>query len=371
MSRTRREFLGLAASSLALAPLTRQVLARPVKPEGKSLRILILGGTGFIGPYAVRYARLRGHTVTLFNRGRTNVGLFGDLEKLVGDRNTKVGAGLNVLKGRRWDVCLDNTGYVPRHVRDSAQLLKDAVDHYLFTSTRMVYADFLEPGKTEDAPLSTIDDPTTEEVGPNYGPLKVLCEQEVRRAFGERSTIVRPMGVAGPGDRSDRFTYWPVRVNRGGEVLVPGDFTDPIQYIDVRDLAEFMIHMLEKSIGGTFNISGPASDLSMAEFVHGCRAITNSKVRFTWIPAGFLNERDVRGRRELPVWFPPRIPGETRGPVNHDKAVAQGLRFRPLSLTARDTLDWHLSRPKDQQTLPTRLSPERERDILAAWHAQR
>ncbi len=322
------------------------------------MSLLILGGTGFIGPAVVRHAIQRGHTVTLFNRGRTNTHLFPELEKLVGDRDGQ----LDALKNRTWDVVLDNTGYVPRHVRDSAQLLKGNVGRYLFTSTRQVFADFRAPDKKEDAPK--------ENVGQSYGALKVLCEQAVNEVYGELATIVRPTAVAGPNDRSDRFTYWPVRINRGGEVLAPGTQTDPIQYIDVRDLAEFMIHLIENDVPGAFNAAGPEADLSVAEFLYGCRAITSANVRFTWVPPDFLAEQNVRPRRGMPLWSSPKKKGETRSPVNREKAVAHGLTFRPLAVTARDTLDRYLSKPQDQQRLRTGISAEREADVLAAWRAR-
>jgi len=359
MQYTRRKFLEnsiTAAGALALGPFAIDSLA---KPKTNNLSILVLGGTGFIGPNVVRYAIERGHTVTLFNRGRTNTHLFPEVEKLIGDRNGQ----LDSLKKRQWDVVLDNTGYKPRLVRDSAQLLKGFVGRYLFTSTRQVFADFRAPDKKEDAPK--------ENVGQSYGALKVLCEQEVNDVYGKLATIVRPTAVAGPNDRSDRFTYWPVRINQGGEVLAPGDLTDPIQYIDVRDLAEFMIHLLENDISGAFNAAGPEADLSIAEFLYGCRAITSANVRFTWVPADFLAEHNVQPRRGMPLWISPKIKGETRSPVNRDKAIKHGLKFRPLAVTARDTLDWYLSKPEDKRTLRTGISAPREKEVLRAWHARR
>ena len=367
MPHSRRDFMLLSVGALTLGPFASEMFAATESANRfKNLRILILGGTGFIGPCIVRYAMQRGHTVTLFNRGRTNTHLFPEVEKLVGDREGQ----LDALKKRQWDVVLDNTGYVPRHVRDSAQLLKGSVGRYLFTSTRQVFADFRAPDKKEDAPKATIDDPTSENVGRHYGALKVLCEQAVNEIYGDFATIVRPTAVAGPNDRSDRFTYWPVRINQGGEVLAPGDFTDPIQYIDVRDLAEFMVHLLENGTSGTFNAAGPEADLSIAEFLYGCRAITSANVRFTWVPADFLTEHNVQPRRGMPLWISPKIKGETRSPVNRDKAIANGLKFRPLAVTARDTLDWYLSKPEDQRILRRGISAQRESEVLAEWHAR-
>jgi 2'-hydroxyisoflavone reductase len=353
MPLSRREFIVTAATALPALG------AAPWQTTGpRHLRILVLGGTGFIGPYVVRRALARGHEVTLFNRGRTNTHLFPDLEKLVGDRDGK----LDALRGRSWDAVIDNTGYYPEHVRDSALLLKDAVGHYLFLSSRMVYRDFNAPDKREDAPLK--------ESGDDYGARKVLCEREMLDVYGARGTVVRSTGVAGPQDRSDRFAYWVVRVDRGGVVLAPGAWTDPVQYIDVRDLAEFLVHMIEQGTPGIFNAAGPEADLSIAGLLHGMRAVTSAKARFTWVPAHFLEAQGVRPLRDVPMWTPPHEPGSTAGFVNADKAIAAGLSFRPLAVTARDTLDWFLAKPNDQQTLRRGLSPEREAEILAAWHAQ-
>ncbi|MCH8005884.1 MAG: SDR family oxidoreductase [Planctomycetes bacterium] len=372
MKTTRRQFIGAslaAAGAVSLGSLADQG-ERPQRGgprrKGRSLRILVLGGTGFIGPHLVRHALKRGHTLTLFNRGRTNTHLFPELEKIKGDRDGALGA----LKGRSWDVVIDNTGYVPRHVRDSATLLADACRRYLFTSTRGVYADSLAPDKDENAPMAVLEEPGSEDVSAHYGALKVLCEKEVREVFGRRATIVRPTAVAGPGDRSDRFTYWPVRIDRGGEVLAPGSFTDPVQFIDVRDLAEFMIRLVENNTGGAFNAAGPEADLSIAEFLYGIRGITASDVRFTWVPADVLQMHNVRPRRDMPLWTPPREPGTTKSPINRTKSVANGLTFRPLAVTALNTLTWFKAKPAREQQLRRGLSPKREKQVLAAWHAR-
>ena len=364
MSTTRHEFIRVATAA-SLLPLAGSLSAAAIGPTANKLSILILGGTGFIGPYVVREALRRGHSVTLFNRGRSNTDLFPDLETLLGDRDPEVGAGLNALQGRRWDVCIDNTGYIPRHVRASVTLLRDGVARYLFTSTRKVYADFLAPDKREDAPRAKIDDPGSEDRRRHYGPLKALCEDAVTETFGARSSIVRPTAVAGPGDRSDRFSYWTVRINRGGNVLAPGDVTDPIQYIDVRDLAEFTMRLVEDGQSGPFNVAGPHADLGVAEFLHGCRAITSAPVTFTWASAEFLAQHGLTD--SMPLWNAPKITGETRSPINRDRAIAHGLAFRPLAVTARDTLDWFLSQAVDQQRLKQGPTAAQEQAVLAAW----
>ncbi len=328
----------------------------------RPLNILILGGTGFIGPHQVRYAMYRGHQVSIFNRGLTAPGLFPGVETLIGDRDGQIDA----LRGRTWDAVIDNSGYVPRHVRDTANLLRDSVGRYLFTSTGSVYS-FDQDEITEDGELLPIEDPDSEDTDRYYGPLKILCENAVTDAFGERGTVFRLHVVAGPGDASDRFTYWPVRIDRGGEIVAPGSPDTPVQYIDVRDLAEFMILALERDIGGTFNTAGPALDpTSMAEFLYGVRAVTSAQLSFNWVDESFLMEREAR----YPLWYPPSD-GPMRGisRVRSHKAVAAGLKFRPLAVTARDTLDWFNAQPEARRN-QLQLNLDRDRQILEEWNAR-
>ena len=371
MSTSRREFLD---QSLALAgllslpafggPRGPAPALRPPSPPpraGRPLKLLFLGGTGFIGPHMVRYAMYRGHAVTLFNRGRTAPDLFPGAESLIGDRDGK----LDALKGGRWDAVIDNSGYVPRHVRDSAALLREAVGRYLFISTGSVYQ-FDQDEIDEDSPLLPIDDPASEDVNKYYGPLKVLCESAVREAYGQRASIARLHVVAGPGDPTDRFTYWPVRIDRGGDVIVPGAPSNPVQYIDARDLAEFVVHLVEQDTPGTFNVAGPAlAETSMAELVGGIRAITSAPMAFHWIDEAFLAERKVG----FPLWI--SATGRMRGAchVRSNRAVAAGLRFRPMAVTALDTLEWIKSEPADRQA---RIKVDLDRDarLLADWKAQ-
>ncbi len=331
------------------------------RPASRPLRVLILGGTGFIGPHQVRYAMYRGHSVTLFNRGRSNPGLFPGVETLIGDRDGDLAA----LEGREWDAVIDNSGYVPRHVRDSAELLADSVGQYLFTSTGSVY-DFDQDQLTEDARLLPLEDPTSEDVNRYYGPLKVLCEEAVRETFGSHGTVVRLHVVAGPGDPTHRFTYWPVRVHRGGDVILPGSKDTPVQFIDVRDLVEFEIHLLERGTGGTFNAAGPTLDeMGMAEFAYGVRSITASPVRFHWVDGEFVRTQQLR----VPLWYGDG--GSNRGinRVRSHRAVAAGLEFRPLAVTALDTLAWFETQPGDFRAgIP--IDAEREAAALAAWRAR-
>lgn len=339
----------------------------PSPPPQDVKRILILGGTGFIGPHMVRYARARGHKLTLFNRGRTNPHLFPDLEKLVGDRN----GDLTALEGRTWDAVIDNSGYTPQQLEATGRILQGAVGQYVFTSTRAVYNDFTPEHMDEDAPLGGNMygmKGVPPEKWEGYGPLKVLSEWEIQKYFPDRLAILRPVVIVGPGDRSDRFTYWVVRVDRGGEVLSPGKPTEAIQYIDVRDLAEFFIRVVEDRTTGVYNVVGPER-LSWAEMFYGIRAVTSTPVSFTWVPVDFLIEHGVRPYVELPMYRAPR--GEWKNIFHQDNSLAKakGLTFRPLAVTAKDTLDWFRSLPAERQaTLRTGCPPELEAEVLAAWH---
>ena len=371
MPTSRRAFLltsAAAGGALGLGTLENLLPGGgEVERAAKPLRILILGGTSFIGPQQVRYALARGHTITLFNRGKTNPHLFPEVEKLRGDRDNDIEA----LKGRDWDVVIDNHPSIPRWVRMTAQLLKEHAELYLFVSSISVYADNSIIGQDETGGVIELQDPTIEEVrGDTYGGLKALCEQEAQRAFPGRTTIVRPGLIVGPGDRSDRFTYWPVRIDRGGEVMAPGDPTDPTQIIDVRDLGEWMIRMVEERHAGVYNATGPIRPLQMAEMLYGIKAVTGGDVRFTWVNADFLSARGVRAWSHMPTWVPPR--GEMEGFSRYSirRALEKGLTFRPLAVTARETLDWHYSRPEERRkNLRAGLSAAREREVLADWHA--
>ncbi len=372
----RREFIGRAgiaagAAALGLGSLRRAAAQSGFGGRGKPSRrsrqermsILILGGTGFIGPHVVRRALARGHEITLFNRGRTNTHLFPEVEKLVGDRN----GDLSALSGRRWDAVIDNSGYTPRQAGLSAGLLKDATGQYLFTSTRAVYTDFTAEIMNEDAPVGPKDLPESEWTA--YGPAKVLAERAVAESFGARTLIVRPPVIVGTGDRSDRFTYWPVRIDAGGEVLVQGDPADPVQFIDVRDLADFYVHLLEQQTAGIFNSVGPGAPLSAAELVYGIRAVTSTPVAFTWVDWNFLAERGLMPQRQLPFWQPPRGRYLNYGRMDSSRGIAAGLTFRPLAVTAEDTLDWHRSREAggDEYRLRTGLDRATEAGLLREW----
>lgn len=333
-------------------------------------RILILGGTGFLGPATVEAARARGHQLTLFNRGRTRPGLFPDLEKLTGDRDPRKGEGLKALEGRQWDAVIDNSGYYPRMVSASARLLAPAVKHYIFISSISAYAEESVEGADETARVATIPDPTVEEMGPNsqnFGALKALCERAAEEAMPGRTAVVRPGYIVGPDDPSGRFTYWPVRVDRGGEILAPGEPSDPVQFIDVRDLGEWLVRVVENGTVGVFNATGPEKLLGIGALLEACRRATAAKGALTWVSAEFLEKQKM----DLPIWAPYR--GQTKGfhTRNISRALKAGLRFRPHEATVKDTLAWYKTQGPGGRVKLAGPSPEQEAAVLAAWRQAR
>ena len=370
-SMNRRRFIKISAATAFVSQLSSTRLRAESKP--KPMRILILGGTGFTGPYQVQYALSRGHKVTTFNRGKTHPGeLPGEVEQLTGDRNGK----LDALKNRQWDVVIDNPTTLPVWVRDAAQILKGNVDRYVFTSTISVYPDS-KTGPDEDAPLQSYEgaDPykeTLESMKANgfklYGPLKVLSEKEAEKWFPGKTLIIRPGLIVGPRDESDRFTYWPVRIDRGGEALAPGKPADSVQYIDGRDLAEWTIRMAENEDTGIYNATGPARSTSIGGMLDGIKTALKSNARFTWADEKFLTDQKVQAWSDMPVWAGAED-GITR--TNISRALSKGLTFRPLDVTARDTLAWFKSLPQDRQAhMKAGITPEREAAVLAAWQQQ-
>lgn len=375
MPQTRRAFLQTVSTAATTLAMGLEVNAEPehaVETASRKLNLLILGGTGFLGPAIVEAAIARGHTMTIFNRGRTRPDMFPDVERLRGNRDPRKDEGLAALKGGSWDAVIDTSGYYPRIVRASAELLADAVQQYVFISSISVYADNSIIGMDESGPVATMEDPTLETMGDQfqyYGALKALCEQAAETAMRGRATNVRPGLIVGPRDNVPRFTYWPVRVERGGEVLSPGNPSDPVQYIDVRDLADFVITCVENDTTGTFNATGPNSPTNMAELLYGCKAVTGGDATFTWVPAAFLREHNVNAWSDMPVWIPPEEGYEGFHRVDIGKAIAAGLRSRPLAQTVSATLEWYHAWPADKP-FPWRggVSPEREAEVLAAWH---
>lgn len=384
MKTDRRTFLKLSAMAGGAAGLgwLPGAASFASKPESlgrapKPLKILILGGTGFTGPFQVRYAIERGHQVTVFNRGRTHPGeLPKEAEQLIGDRNGQ----LDALKGRKWDVCIDNPTSLPVWVRDAAQILKGNVERYVFISTISVYSDNSKPGMDESGPLAEYSGPdamkeTQQTLRANlalYGPLKVQSEKEAEKWFPKKTMVIRPGLIVGPGDESDRFTYWPVRVHRGGEVLAPGTPKDGVQFIDARDLAEWTIRNVEMGTTGVFNATGPNYKLGMGKMLDDIKTATKSNAQFTWVDADFLASQKVSAWSDMPVWVAPR--GEERGfsEISIKKAVSKGLTFRPVTDTAAATLEWFKSQsPERQAKLRAGISAEREAAVLAAWHAKK
>jgi 2'-hydroxyisoflavone reductase len=367
----RRSFIKISTASALASRITPTSLFADKTPT--PMRILILGGTGFTGPYQVRYALSRGHKVTTFNRGKTHPGeLPVEVEQLVGDRNGK----LDALKNRQWDVVIDNPTTLPAWVRDAAQLLKGNVDRYVFTSTISVYADPLPAaGVDENGPIQKYDGPdpykeTLEAMRANgfktYGPLKVLSEKEAEKWFPGKTLVIRPGLIVGPRDETDRFTYWPVRVDRGGEVLAPGTPDDPVQYIDGRDLAEWTIRMAENRETGIYNATGPAKPIGVSGMLNGIKDAEKSNATFTFVPLDFLKQQKVEAWSDMPVWAGDEL-GLSRTKI--DRAISKGLTFRPLADTARDTLAWFKSLPPDRQAkMKAGITAERESEVLAAWH---
>ena len=330
------------------------------------MKLLILGGTVFLGRALVEAALARGHDVTIFTRGQHNPELFPEIEKLRGDRDGNLAA----LEGRRWDAVIDTCGYVPRIVSDSARLLAYAVEHYTFISSVSVYAHPSNPGLDEEAPVGTLADPTEEAVtGETYGPLKALCEQAVEATLPGRALVIRPGLIVGPHDPTDRFTYWPSRVARGGEVLAPEPRQQPVQIVDVRDLAEWNIRLVEQRRTGSFNAVGPDYRLSFEQLLDTCKRVSASGAEFTWVAPRFLVESGVGPWMELPLWVPSEGDQGSGGlmQTSNARAVAAGLTFRPVEQSVRDTLTWDAARPPDI-TRRAGLAPEKERKVLAAWH---
>ena len=377
METTRRRFAqvtALGGAALAAAPsLAPAEVAKATYP----LKILILGGTGFIGPHQVRHALARGHRVTLFNRGKQPQEWPGEVEELLGDRNT---GDLKALEGRDWDVCIDNPTSLPFWVRDAGKVLAGHVGQYIFISTISVYA-------ANDAPADETtkvlpyegQDPMAETLATFrakadtlYGPLKAVSEAEAARRFPGKTTIIRPGLIVGPGDETDRFTYWPVRLDRGGEVLAPSDGSDPVQFIDARDLAEWTVRMAETRTLGVFNATGPARVLTTKAMLEGIGKGVRSTARPVWVSTKFLDDHKVAAWSDLLVWVPGQ--GDTAGFARRkiDRALKAGLTFRLLETTAAETLAWFKTQLAARQaTLKAGLTAAREAELLGQWKAAR
>jgi 2'-hydroxyisoflavone reductase len=370
----RRSLLMGSGAALAALAGTNVASARAAVRGQDKKRVLVLGGTGFLGPHVVEAALAAGWEVTLFNRGKTNTHLFPELEKLVGDRDPEQDAGLTALEGdRRWDYVIDDTSYYPRATASVAQLLSDRIERYLLVTSVSVYASFQESGITEQSPLGTMEDPTVEEVtGETYGPLKALCEKVLIEEVGtERSVIVRPGLIVGPGDPTGRFTYWPVRMQEGAERIAPGTPGDPVQFVDVRDLAAFYVKLLTDGASGAYHGVGPVHGATMGELVYASKAVGTSDTRVTWIPTEDLEQLELYGWRDLPVWSAPQGDSGGINQVDVSKSVAAGLTSRPVADTCRDTLAWYQALEADSRLRQLAgMNAEREREALAAWREE-
>lgn len=383
MTASRRDFLRTTAvvgTGLALGPTQARLQATPnpsLRPAtdriGAPKKLLILGGTGFIGPHMVQYALERGHQITILTRGRSQAKVAG-VEHLIGDRE----GDLSVLSKRKWDAVLDNNARDYRWVARSVKALKDSTDHYLFVSSISAYRTNTMSYATAGTVLSkpAVDEDSERFAPPPnwkdgetapYGLSKAIAENLTHAAFPGRTTVVRPGLIVGPTDPTDRFTYWPVRIDEGGEVLAPGNPNHASQVIDQRDLTEWIVRLVEARTLGDFNATGPGTRLSVGELLAGCRAVTATPVELTWVPETFLAEQKAAIWSDIPAWSP----GDPLSYVSVQRAVDAGLTFRPLAVTALDTLVWDKSRPAAERAKRAAgLTRAREKDILAAWHAR-
>ncbi len=362
MKLSRRSILKAGAgTALALA-------GGPLMAEEKSARsLLILGGTGFIGPHLTALALARGFSVTHFNRGKRDPDGVENVETLIGDRKGQ----LDSLKGRRWDAVIDDTGYIPKYCKMSADLLGPNTGYCLYISSISAYASFEKPNDI-GSPTGVLENKDQEEItNETYGPMKALCEAYVRDAYGTRSSIVRPGYIVGPLDPTDRFTYWPVRFARGGDMAAPGTPADPIQIVDVRDLAAFMLDLVERQVDGAFNAVTPPGALTMGGLMETSRKVTGADTKLTWIDEDFLAAHLAPEEMNFAPWGPMR--GEEAGGslTGMQASAQQGLKSRPLEDVVRDTLAWHETRPAERKAaLRSGFTAEKEAEILAAWRAR-
>ncbi len=362
----RRHFIKAAGAASVVSALPL-VNAGQTSHRGK-MNVLFMGGTGFIGPHMVRAMVAQGHNVTLFNRGKSNPHLFQELEKIKGDRLSA--DDLAQLSNRKWDLIVDSSCYIPRAVNMLMEAVsRDTIKQYIFISTISVYKNFSGKGLHEGSALATMDDPASEDVGKWYGALKVLCERAAEKALPERVTNLRCGLIIGPGDSTDRFTYWPERIAHGGEVLAPGTGDDHLQTIDVRDLADWVALCASRNITGTYNSTNPAGLYQFRDVLNLCKQHLNSNAKLTWVPADFLKEQHVQEMRDLPLWVAPNGPMSGIWHANSDLATSKGMKHRPLAESIVDTHKWFQSLPKErQEKRKAGMSLQREQEILAAWH---
>jgi len=373
MSLDRRTLLGAAAAvgSSALLPACSSMAARARRGEGKKL--LVLGGTRFLGPAIVDHALTEGYEVTLFNRGKSDPERYAELEQLVGDRDT---GELDALKGGSWDLVVDTSGYVPAHARAAAEVLRDSVEHYVFISTCSVYADPGAKVVTEESPVGEISAEAEDEVKvirdvfrnmATYGPLKARCEEELEAVMPGRVTSLRPGVIAGPDDPGDRYLYWAIRVEQGGEMLCPGDPTAGVQFIDVKDLGRMSVEFGDERKAGIYNSIGYPEKMEFEAWLSELRRVLGGDATFTWASDEFLLEHEVTPFQELPMWLPPAV----RQRFDNAKGIAAGMTFRSIEATTRDIVAWHHSvRDETYEWRAYGMKPDREQELLAAWHAR-
>ncbi len=354
-----------AASAMAALPFSILSFAAHHEP----MKVLFVGGTGFIGPHMVQALVDAGHDVTLFNRGKSNPHLFPDLKKIKGDRITD---DITKVSGQDWDLIVDSSCYLPRAVDMlMAAVDTDKVSQYIFISTISVYSDFSMPGLHEGSELANMDEePDSEEVGKWYGALKVRCEEQAEKAMPGRVTMVRCGLIIGPGDSTDRFTYWPERVANGAEVLAPGNGDDYLQTIDARDLADWVVHCVNNKLVGPYNTTNPAGLYTLRDVLETCRQELNPAAQITWVPGEFLEEQGVSAMADLPLWAPAGTPFGGIWESNADLAATKGLKARPLAESIVDTHEWFQSLPQERKdAFRAGMSLERQAEVLAAWHA--
>ncbi len=377
MDSTRRDFLKKAAAGGAalglgglLSGTQPRAMANLFPPGGKKLNILILGGTRFLGPHTVQAALDRGHKMTLFNRGKSGPDMFPGCKQLIGDRYEDMSA----LKNGEWDAVIDTFAYVPHVIEETIKILKGNVGQYVLISSVSAYKDYKKVGLDETYPVATISDEEIAKAkthrditGENYGALKALCEQKAEEMMPGQVANIRPGLIVGPLDPSDRFTYWPVRVDRGGEVLCPVSPKELTQIIHAGDLGEFIIKCIEDKTNGIFNaISKP---IEMGKVLQACKRVSKSDAKFTWVDLEFLNEHEVAGWSELPAWAPAEGDHLAFSQVSVEKAFSAGLKMRPLEQTVKETLEWFKKEPAERQAqLRAGIDPEKEKKVLAAWH---
>lgn len=384
-SLSRRTFLvsgaaaatALATTDLPATTASRAARSTPPAVPPKKRKILVLGGTGFLGPAIVRAGLAKGHEFSLFHRGKTNPGLFPEVEHLTGQRRRPNPANpkappqdLKALENGRWDAVIDTSGYYTGEVEDVCKALAGKVEQYVYVSSLSVYRTLEQDAAPvdEQSPRCECDDKYTLDMGANYeryGALKRYCEDAVSAAFGERATLVRPGYIVGPEDPTDRFTYWPARFQRGGECLAPGDPDNELQFVDVRDLGEWLVHLIEQRITGPMNAVGFAGRISTAEFLHTGKGTLNHGCSFTWVDDAFLESQGVSPWGEMGCW----TPKAKNGRASNQKAIAAGARYRPIAETIRDTAAW-VQQGRGDRPWQAGMTAERERELLARWRAR-